>query len=174
MGKPREHRSTISENTQRKKQITTLSVQSVSTTQGSWRLLSHNYDASHSHTLLFSITLKLYTIVIFCIYCSTHTYIMFALGVFILIHSIWLFTNIALNGTLTLFADIALSLFSTDSTIVWIDLDLIIWPWPNQTIGLIFWPWLSGCQPIWSLLGLFLVFDCWLFLNRIGLWKGVS
>ena len=36
-------------------------------------------------------------------------FIMLALGVFILIHSIGIFTNIALNGTLTLFADIALS-----------------------------------------------------------------
>ena len=64
---------------------------------------------AHSHSLLFSITLRMYPIVIFCIYCSTHTFIMFSLGVFILIHNIGLFTNIALNGTLTLFADIALS-----------------------------------------------------------------
>ena len=34
---------------------------------------------------------------------------MFALGAFILIHNIGLFTNIALNGTWTLFADIAMS-----------------------------------------------------------------
>ena len=34
---------------------------------------------------------------------------MFSLGVYLPIHNIGLFTNIALNGTLTLFADIALS-----------------------------------------------------------------
>ena len=34
---------------------------------------------------------------------------MFALSVFILIYTIELFTNIALNGTLTLLADMALS-----------------------------------------------------------------
>ena len=36
-----------------------------------------------------------------------NTFIMFSLGVFRLIHSIGLFTNIALNGTLTLIVDIA-------------------------------------------------------------------
>ena len=81
-----------------REQITTLSVLSVSTTHTSWRLLSHSYGAAHTRSLY----LSLYTR-------YTHKIIMLALGVFIHIHSIGLFTNIALNGTLALMVDIALS-----------------------------------------------------------------
>ena len=56
---------------------------------------------------------------------------------------------------------------TSDSTIVQIDLDLIIRPQPSRTICMIFRPRTRCCQPIWSLLRLFLVFNCRLFLNRI-------
>ena len=56
---------------------------------------------------------------------------------------------------------------STDSTTVRVDVCLIIWPQPNRTIGLTFRPRPRCYQLIWSLLWLFLVFRCRLFLNRI-------
>ena len=59
------------------------------------------------------------------------------LGVYIHIHHLGLFTNIALKNTLALFANKVLSeSVSTDSTIVRVDVGLIIRPQPNQTIGL--------------------------------------
>ena len=73
---------------------------------------------------------------------------MFALGVYILIHNIGLFTNIALNGALTL----TNRRYSPGSTIVQVDVDLMIQPQLNRAIGLTFRPRPSCCQPIWSLL----------------------
>ena len=69
------------------------------------------------------------------------------------IHSIGLFTNIALKWHINSICRYSLESASTDSTIVQINSDLI------------FRPRLSCCQPIWSLLWLFLVFDYWLLLS---------
>ena len=72
--------------------------------QGSWRPSSLSYDAALTLSYLLSPGAPTTASTVL----QPH-FIMFALGVFILIHSIGIFTNIALNGTLTLFAEIPLS-----------------------------------------------------------------
>ena len=83
---------------------------------------------------------------------------MFALGVFIHIHSIGLFTNIALNGTLYLFADMALSRLQP---IRLLSESISIWLFGHNRIinrfdisASAYRPRLRCCQQIWSLLRL--------------------
>ena len=92
---------------------------------------------------------------------------MFSLDLFIYIHNIGLFTNIALNGTLTLIVVIALNWLRP---IQLLSESIPIWLFGHNRIEQsvwFFWPRPRCCEPILSFLWLFLVFDCWLFLNRI-------
>ena len=93
--------------------ITTLFGQSVSNVTGLLASkLTQLWHRSHSLPLCLTLCVHYNRITLSTtlqFYNPNYYIIMFALDVFILIHSIGLFTNIAPNGTLTLFANIALS-----------------------------------------------------------------
>ena len=134
---------------------------SVSATQCSRRPSSLSYGAVHTVLALslFYSSAENSNYVMFCINS------LFALGLFILIHHLGLFTNTALKDSFNPICRYSPESVSTNSTIVRID--LIIRPQLNRTIGLVFRSRPSCCQLIWSLLRLFLAFDIWLFLSRI-------
>ena len=61
------------ENTQRKSRNKTLSVQSVSTTQSSWRLVSHNYVTAHALMSLFLLPTLYNSSTLSIFYIDTHS-----------------------------------------------------------------------------------------------------